>query len=147
MQKLTPFEIIEERPLCYALPGFAPIEIDRELLERAGIDYPIADDVARQLVEGSRWFRGLFSSRHLAPDNSYAETSAVAEDEEAPVAAGGGPVALPDFTGMSMGEAIRAARKAGVELIHSGSGVAISQSPKPGTASASAVCRWSSSNT
>jgi len=81
VQKLTPFEIIEERPLCYALPDFAPLEIDRELLQRAGIDYPIADDVARQLAEGSRWFRELFTSRHLAPENSYAETSAVAEDE------------------------------------------------------------------
>jgi beta-lactam-binding protein with PASTA domain len=52
-------------------------------------------------------------------------------------------VALPDFTGMSMGEAIRAARKAGVELIPSGSGVAASQSPRPGTTSAGAVCRVS----
>ena len=81
MQKITPFEIIEERPLCYALPGFAPLEIDRELLQRAGIDYPIADDIARQLAEGSRWFRELFIGRQLAPDNSYVESSAVAEDE------------------------------------------------------------------
>jgi len=44
---------------------------------------------------------------------------------------------------MSMGEAIRAARKAGVELVPSGSGVAASQSPKPGSVAAGTLCRVS----
>jgi cell division protein FtsI (penicillin-binding protein 3) len=79
----------------------------------------------------------------VASEQGDVDDSAVAEDDEAPVAPGGGPVAFPDFTGMSMGEAIRAARKTGVELIPSGSGVAASQSPRPGTASAGAVCRVS----
>jgi cell division protein FtsI (penicillin-binding protein 3) len=80
----------------------------------------------------------------VASEQSDAEDGALAEDDETPTAAtGGGPVAFPDFTGMSIGEAIRAARKAGVELIPSGSGVAASQSPKPGPASADTVCRVS----
>lgn len=81
MQKTTPFQIIQERPLCYALPGFQPLEIDRDLLQRAGIDYPISDDIARELVEGSRWFKELFTNRRLAPDNAYVETPAAAEEE------------------------------------------------------------------
>jgi cell division protein FtsI (penicillin-binding protein 3) len=52
-------------------------------------------------------------------------------------------VAVPDFTGMSMGEAVRAARKAGVELFPAGSGLAVSQSPRPGPATAGTVCRVS----
>jgi cell division protein FtsI (penicillin-binding protein 3) len=52
-------------------------------------------------------------------------------------------VAIPDFTGMSMGEAVRAARKAGVELFPAGSGLAVSQSPRPGPAAAGTVCRVS----
>lgn len=80
----------------------------------------------------------------VASEQGDVEDGALAEDDEAPPAAmAGGPVAFPDFTGMSMGEAVRAARKAGIELIPSGSGVAASQSPKPGPASAGTVCRVS----
>jgi cell division protein FtsI (penicillin-binding protein 3) len=80
----------------------------------------------------------------VASEQGDADDSALAEDDEAPSAAmNNGPVAFPDFTGMSMGEAIRAARKAGVELVPSGSGVAASQSPQPGPASAGTVCRVS----
>lgn len=50
-------------------------------------------------------------------------------------------VAIPDFTGMSMGEAVRAAHKAGIELSPSGSGLAIGQSPPPGAAPLGTVCR------
>jgi cell division protein FtsI (penicillin-binding protein 3) len=52
-------------------------------------------------------------------------------------------VVLPDFSGMSMGEAIRAARKAGVDMVPSGSGLAANQTPKPGTVPAGTVCRVS----
>jgi cell division protein FtsI (penicillin-binding protein 3) len=80
----------------------------------------------------------------VASEQGDADDSALAEDDEAPSAVmNNGPVAFPDFTGMSMGEAIRAARKAGVELVPSGSGVAASQSPQPGPASAGTVCRVS----
>jgi cell division protein FtsI (penicillin-binding protein 3) len=80
----------------------------------------------------------------VASEQGDAETGAVIEDDDVPTAAMNTlPVALPDFTGMSMGEAIRAARKAGVELIPSGSGVAAGQLPKPGLVSAGTVCRVS----
>jgi DNA repair photolyase len=62
--------------LCYSLPGFKPLKIDRDSLRQAGVDYPISDDIARQLDEGVRWFSDLFASRRLAPDNSYLESSA-----------------------------------------------------------------------
>lgn len=81
MPSTTPFEIIEERPLCYEIPGFRPLEIDRDLLVRAGIDYPISDEVDRELVEGSRRFRELFSNRRLAPEKAYVETAAPVEQE------------------------------------------------------------------
>lgn len=81
MQTTTPFELIEERPSCYQLPGFRPLEIDRELLQRIGVDYPIADDTARELVEGSRWFKQLLASGHLTPGNFYVEAAADPADE------------------------------------------------------------------
>ena len=82
----------------------------------------------------------------VAKEEDGADSAALAEEDESN--GGGGdsasaPVALPDFTGMSMGEAIRAARKAGVELVPSGSGVAASQSPKPGQVAAGTLCRVS----
>jgi DNA repair photolyase len=77
----TPFEIIEERPLCYALPGFKPVEITREFLQRAGVDYPIGDDIARQLANGSEWFRQLYQNRQLAPENAYLEMEAPSGEE------------------------------------------------------------------
>jgi hypothetical protein len=67
-----------------------------------------------------------------------------AEDDEMPTTSNGaGAVPVPDFTGMSIGEAIRAARKAGIELIPSGSGLGVAQSPKPGLVGAGTVCRVS----
>jgi membrane peptidoglycan carboxypeptidase len=80
----------------------------------------------------------------VASEEGESEDSGADESDETPtVATDSASVAVPDFTGMSMGEAIRAARKAGVDLIPTGSGIAAGQSPKPGLASAGAVCRVS----
>lgn len=49
--------------------------------------------------------------------------------------------AVPDFKGMSIAEAVRAARRAGIELAPEGSGLAWSQSPRPGMAERGALCR------
>jgi cell division protein FtsI (penicillin-binding protein 3) len=79
-------------------------------------------------------------------EENESDDGALADDEPSAGAGsvdGDAPVGLPDFTGMSMGEAIRAAHKVGVELLPSGSGVATSQSPKPGWVSAGTVCRVS----
>jgi cell division protein FtsI (penicillin-binding protein 3) len=52
-------------------------------------------------------------------------------------------VQVPSFLGMTLGEAIRAARLAGVELMPEGSGVAVAQSPLPGRRPRAAICRVS----
>ncbi|MCA1665297.1 MAG: PASTA domain-containing protein, partial [Myxococcales bacterium] len=47
---------------------------------------------------------------------------------------------VPDFAGMSMAEALQAARRAGVRLEVVGSGRATAQSPGPGALRHGAVC-------
>lgn len=80
----------------------------------------------------------------LATEDGDATEVALGEENEADDADdGASSVSVPDFKGMSIGEAIRAARKAGVELLPSGSGLAVSQSPKAGSAVAGTVCRVS----
>jgi hypothetical protein len=44
---------------------------------------------------------------------------------------------------MSIGQAIRAAREAGVEIAAEGSGLAVAQSPPPGPRPRGALCRVS----
>jgi cell division protein FtsI (penicillin-binding protein 3) len=48
---------------------------------------------------------------------------------------------VPDFTGMSVGEALTAARRAGLRVEVLGSGYAVGQSPGPGEARRGAACR------
>jgi hypothetical protein len=54
-------------------------------------------------------------------------------------------VTVPDFTGLSLGAAIRAARRSGVELAlddgAAASGVALSQQPAPGPAPVGTRCQ------
>ncbi len=74
-------------------------------------------------------------------------------DPAAPTTEGAGPVddsagtsalvQVPSFVGMTLGEAIRAARLAGVELAPEGSGLAVAQSPSPGRRPRGAICRVS----
>jgi cell division protein FtsI (penicillin-binding protein 3) len=114
--KAKPVQKKESKPV----PGEAEAEPDKP-----GLDQPAAVVLSEQGEDGD---------------------GTLAEDEESPSAgsiAAEGLVLLPDFTGMSMGEAVRAARKAGVELVPSGSGLAATQSPKPGQVSAGSVCRVS----
>jgi cell division protein FtsI (penicillin-binding protein 3) len=49
--------------------------------------------------------------------------------------------AVPDFTGMSVGEALDAARRAGLRVEVMGSGYATAQTPGPGQARRGAACR------
>jgi cell division protein FtsI (penicillin-binding protein 3) len=56
------------------------------------------------------------------------------------------PTAIPNFSGMTIGEAIRAAHKSGVELAFddatgTASGVVLAQNPGPGPSSRGALCR------
>jgi cell division protein FtsI (penicillin-binding protein 3) len=66
------------------------------------------------------------------------EVAPATDDEERPEL-----VNLPSFAGMSIGEAIRTARRAGVELEVDGSGVAVGQSPGAGARPRGSVCRVS----
>jgi cell division protein FtsI (penicillin-binding protein 3) len=52
-------------------------------------------------------------------------------------------VTVPSFAGMTMGQVIRAARRAGVELEVEGSGLAVGQSPPAGALPRGSVCRVS----
>jgi cell division protein FtsI (penicillin-binding protein 3) len=52
-------------------------------------------------------------------------------------------VALPSFVGLSLGQAITLARRAGVEIAPEGSGVAVSQTPSPGLVPRGTLCRVS----
>ncbi len=108
----------------------------------------------------------LASARHAPPDNTEAEGYGVDEpmaaeetqDDEALTAvaqAGEGEdegeattsekldASMPDFTGMTVGQAVRVARRAGVELVPEGSGIAAAQSPKPGPVARGTLCRVS----
>jgi cell division protein FtsI (penicillin-binding protein 3) len=78
----------------------------------------------------------------LGEEEEEQNTPALAiEGEAAPPP--GAVVQVPSFLGMTMGEAIRAARQAGVELAPEGSGVAVTQSPSPGRRPRGAICRVS----
>jgi hypothetical protein len=48
---------------------------------------------------------------------------------------------VPDFSGMSVGEALQAARRAGLRVEVSGTGYATGQSPGPGEARRGTACR------
>jgi DNA repair photolyase len=71
---MTTFTLIDEKRSCYDLPGFAPLFIDRKVLERAGVDYPLVDTIDTQLIDGSHWFQQLFDHKSLTPGTSYLET-------------------------------------------------------------------------
>jgi cell division protein FtsI (penicillin-binding protein 3) len=83
-----------------------------------------------------------------ATEDATASEGGSSEDEgESPnadaAAARAEQVRLPSFVGMSLGEAIRAARRAGIEIAPEGSGVAVAQSPGAGPARRGAICRVS----
>jgi cell division protein FtsI (penicillin-binding protein 3) len=87
-------------------------------------------------------------------DDSLGDDPALAEKWDEVAGAEGGRadrppverVVVPDFVGLSLGQAIRAARKSGVELAFDdpegrATGVAIRQRPAPGPAPRGVVCR------
>ncbi len=52
-------------------------------------------------------------------------------------------VTVPNFSGMTMAEAIQIARRVGLELVPDGSGLGYRQAPSPGTLPRGAICRVS----
>jgi cell division protein FtsI (penicillin-binding protein 3) len=71
------------------------------------------------------------------PTVALAETS----DTELGGEAAGGEGQVPDFTGMSIGEALEAARAAGIRVEVVGSGYASGQSPGPGATARGVPCK------
>jgi membrane peptidoglycan carboxypeptidase len=84
---------------------------------------------------------------NAAPEDSGRAWDEVAGTEGAPTdETAAGRVVVPSFAGMSMSEAIRAARRSGVELAFdesagTASGVAIRQRPAPGPVPRGTLCR------
>jgi DNA repair photolyase len=69
-----PFHHIAHKPGCYDLKDFVPLTIDKNLLVSLGINYTVSDNVAAQLLQGSEWFSGLYSSNNLLPKSHYTES-------------------------------------------------------------------------
>ena len=74
---------------------------------------------------------------------------ATSEDQDGPTSDGQPAAeckldaAIPDFVGMTLGQAVRAARRAGVELVPEGGGIATTQTPAPGPGARGTPCRVS----
>ena len=105
--------IVARKDRGHDKPAPEPEPESYEVLEGPGADLPLGEG------EG---------------DEAVAEESGAAQPEL---------VTLPSFAGMSIGEAIRAARRAGVELEVEGSGIAINQTPGAGARPRGSVCRVS----
>lgn len=135
--------------------GFAPASAPR-LVVVVVLDDPqgqhyggqVAAPVFRAVAEEALWSMGVAP----APDtwvnpkkkNLSGEKSASVSEEapsSAPASAPSAPAAwtarqqagLPDFAGLTLGDALRLARSQGLELSVSGTGIAVAQDPAPGT--------------
>jgi cell division protein FtsI (penicillin-binding protein 3) len=108
-----------------------------------------AKAAAQQVVEVESDGPGIDEPTPVAQgaESESADEIASADEEEDSVSEGvtdeAVTIAIPDFTGMSIGQAVRAAHRAGVELFPTGTGLATSQSPRPGPGSAGTICRVS----
>jgi stage V sporulation protein D (sporulation-specific penicillin-binding protein) len=123
-------------------PGGLPAaaaEVVAEMVEGPGSDQPLwggpedLEDGVAALGE---------SEGQEPPPEAQAEGAGVQpEGEDGPL--DDGQVTVPSFVGMSIGEAIRAASEAGVEITPEGSGLAVTQSPPPGPRRQGVLCRVS----
>jgi membrane peptidoglycan carboxypeptidase len=117
----------------------AGAELAAELIEGPGTDQPLwggPEDLDTTPALGEDEGGEVAAGAEGAPAGS--ETGAA--EPEAPAE---GLITVPSFVGMSIGQAIRAAREAGVEIAAEGSGLAVAQSPAPGPRQRGALCRVS----
>lgn len=148
--------------------GFAPLE-DPKLVLFVMVDEPqgthygsmVAGPVFQEvMIDALRWM-GVPPTQPIVekdkkPEKPEKPVQMAAADDDATddddseqasfVASADDPRALeqssvPDFTGMSVGEALDAARRAGLRVEVMGSGVATAQSPGPGQSRRGASCR------
>jgi cell division protein FtsI (penicillin-binding protein 3) len=114
----------------------------------------VAGPVFKRIAEKALAYLGVKPDRRggerpagqQAPAAAVATEGYVSIDPAPPLPGKGGPrgqILVPDFTGMSITEAISAARKAGLRVELGGSGRAVAQSPGPGPAPKRTVCRVS----
>jgi cell division protein FtsI (penicillin-binding protein 3) len=123
----------EERPTSHAKTSTARREEpDSNEVEGPGVDEPVASVEEAQVEDGPE----------IA---SMLEESSSAREGQAPAAVKL-DAAIPDFVGMTLGQAVRAARRAGIELVPEGSGIAATQSPAPGPGARGTPCRVSFRN-
>jgi hypothetical protein len=101
----------------------------------SGADAPLGDDEGESADQDLE-FPAVGSGR----SGQVAVGSNSDEGREAPPAKAE-VVGVPSFRGMTMGQAIRAARRVGLELALEGSGVAVAQSPKTGAVRRGSICR------
>jgi membrane peptidoglycan carboxypeptidase len=105
----------------------SPADLDaNDADEGPGTDQPL-------IAEGEGLLGELDEEEGAEGDEATAAEAEGAGRDEA--------VTVPSFAGMSLGQAVRAARRAGVELVPDGSGVAVTQSPAPGLVPRGAICR------
>jgi cell division protein FtsI (penicillin-binding protein 3) len=145
--------------------GFAPLK-DPRLVLLVIIDEPFGShhgsDVAGPIwqdvmVDSLRWL-GVPPTEPMvvadaekpkvkAPATPTVEEADDAGNEPEPVVSddgdGRGRPEVPDFAGMSMAEALQAARRVGLRLEVAGTGRASAQSPGPGAARRGAICKVS----
>jgi cell division protein FtsI (penicillin-binding protein 3) len=144
--------------------GIVPAE-DPRLVIGVTVDEPqpmhtggmVAAPVWKEIAEAALRYLGVPPSMPIPPkdkDKDRKEMPPVEEVAEGPLLDLPPPtdlgaedtaelVAVPSFAGMSLGQAIQAARRVGVDLLPDGSGVAVSQSPDPGMVPRGSVCRVS----
>lgn len=65
------FDLLYKQIPCYQIKGFAPIHLDANVLKKLGVTYSITDNINRELIAGSEWYKTLFTNRTLNPENGY----------------------------------------------------------------------------
>ena len=107
-------------------------EADSNEVEGLGVDEPVASVGEAQDEDG--------------PELPAGEEQEGPTTDGQPATACKLDAAVPNFLGMTLGQAVRAARRAGVELVPEGSGIATTQTPAPGPGARGTPCRVSFRN-
>lgn len=106
----------------------------------------VPPDMPEKLVAKGEASAGVSVSANVGASAGEAASEDEGEEQDGYVTPADDPRAIahsevPDFTGMSVAEALDAARRSGLRLEVYGSGLATAQSPGPGEARRGAACR------
>jgi cell division protein FtsI (penicillin-binding protein 3) len=142
------FKEIAEQALRYlhVAPSSGAAVADKTSAPKAGRAHADADDAPA--AEGPPTELPVYADGDGPGDDpAMAEQwNAVAGAEGGHAAAAPMPTSIPSFAGMTLGEAIRAARRSGVELAFDdatggATGIILAQTPAPGPSSRGTLCR------